>query len=249
MNDEKEKLELEPLKSPIERLGENLEVLSKKFEKVKQTQKTDAERIQKVNTTLDLFRYDLGNPRREHGYTPTREIALAAHRQSQGFISTENLEGHKVIKDLDEQLNKYVGQANMKFNQLRREISNIPSPDNMHDLLNENFKFNELNNKVKGIERDQESIVRHGKEYQEQINAFKETYNGNDHPTGPEFDELKSDYAELIHKFNCIINYIVGYTTGKDSTTSAHILKAYEHNPKKESKDNEDPTGTSKQSQ
>ena len=234
MNDDKTK-ELTPIrKTPMERLGENLEVLKVDFGKMKVKQGDEALRLKKANTAIDQLRYDLADPKREYGYTPTREVAVAALEQAKGFISTENLEGHQVIKDLKESIESYLNTTANKYGQLSRLVKEIPSPDNMQDLLNENFTFKELREKV-GSLGDYRTTCRDGRQnLKNELNAFKETYNGNDHPTGPEFDELKSDYAELIHKFNCIINYIVGYTTGKDSETSAHILKAYEHTPKKE---------------
>ena len=249
MNDEKETPEFKSRKTPLERLGENLEVLKVDFDKMKGKQEDGASRLKKANSAIDNLRYDLANPKREYGYTPTREVAVAALKQSRGFISVENLEGHKVIKDLDEQLNKYVGQANMKFNQLRREISNIPSPDNMHDLLNENFKFNELNNKVKEIEKDQEVIVSDQSVIATQLNGIKETYNGNDHPTGPEFEAVEMDYEELRIRHNDLVHFLKGVFSSLKLDPVAKCIEEYKIKTQTENKDNEKPIGTSNESE
>ena len=234
--------EFVPRKSPLEQLGENVEVLSTQLKAAQKTQKDDAEQIQKANTAIELFRYDLGNPERRHGYTPTRIVAMNALRQSEGFISVENLEGHKVIKDLTEELDKYVGQVNKKFAHLQRGIEAIPEPDNMHDLLKSDYTFQDLNKKVEGIESDQGLIEKGQKELRTNFVGLVETYNGNDHPTGPQFDEIILDIEMFRTMHNDLVHFLKGVFAKMGFDPVAKCVAEYKIRTQTESKDNEKPT-------
>lgn len=243
MNDEQHKPENEAVVLTPAEIREAIQVLTKDSKSAIVSIESNRKTAFDLDTQMKRVYKDLDRPRTGWDRKTTRELALTAYTQSRGFLSTQTLADHKVIKDLGEELDKYVGQANIKFGHLRRQIETIPSPENMQDLLNENWDYKEVKKRIDGLEESKRLARAARAKWLEELCEHKKVYVKADHPTRAEFNEFKSDHAELVHKFNCVINYIVGYTTGKAPETSAHILKAYEHTPKKEATTNEESTG------
>ena len=249
MNDGNDKPEFAKRKSPLEQLGENIRVLSDRFDIIEKLPATVRERFAEVNKAISIFRYDLNDPQRRHGYTSTRTIALEALAKAKLETRFDKLGEHKVIKNLSEELDKYVGQANMKFSHLRREIEAVPSPDNMHDLLKESFTFKELNKTIEVLASDQSVLDREGREYQEQINAIQETYEKADHPTREEFEDLMMGHEIVKMKHNDLVHFLKGAFANLGFYPVAKCIEEYKIRTKTESKDNEEPTATSEQTE
>jgi len=132
----------------------------------------------------------------------------------------------------------------MKFSQLRRQIEAVPSPDNMHNLLKSDFAFQDLNKKVEGVDSDQGVMVQSLNDTRTDLNEIKEIYNGNAHPTGPEFEALEMDYEELRIQHNDLVHFLKGVFSSMKMDPVAQCIEEYKIKSQTERKDNEDPKGT-----
>lgn len=199
----------------------------------------------RVDQTLKLILADLEEPRPRFDRTSTRKLAVAAYEQARGFISVENLAEHSVIKDLSEELDKYVGQANIKFSHLRRQIEAIPSPDNMQELLIGNYTFKEWMKKVDDSEARIDNHTERLNIVVRELNKNLDSYNRAAHPTRLEFEALEMDYEELRIRHNDLVHFLKGAFANLGFYPVAKCIEEYKTKSQTESKDNEEPTTTS----